>query len=169
MGISREDVIPFENAFVDSFGEITLNRDHEIDPRQKTRFDRVSSQGELQKNGESTTPVDVIWSREIMVHQSSISPLGESSARLSQKGSNIESQRDAEGTDGDVFLFPLKISHGKAQDDDGGNSCKTSDTHILYTPKTGISVLEIKPGTARKAKRISADPAWAFLNRYLKV
>lgn len=39
----------FTNDFVDSFGEVTLNRDHTIDLRKKTRFDCAASQGELQK------------------------------------------------------------------------------------------------------------------------
>lgn len=39
----------FTNDFVDIFGEITINRDHMIDLRQKTRFNCATSQGELQK------------------------------------------------------------------------------------------------------------------------
>lgn len=39
----------FANDFVDSFGEITINKDHPIDLRNKTRFDCATSQGELQK------------------------------------------------------------------------------------------------------------------------
>lgn len=39
----------FTNDFVDTFGEITINRDHMIDLRQRTRFNCATSQGELQK------------------------------------------------------------------------------------------------------------------------
>ena len=39
----------FTNDFVDTFGEITINRDTVIDLRQKTRFSCAASQGELQK------------------------------------------------------------------------------------------------------------------------
>ena len=39
----------FTNDFVDSFGDLTLNRDHIIDLRNRTRFDCATSQGELQK------------------------------------------------------------------------------------------------------------------------
>ena len=46
---SWEDVNLFTNDFVDSFGDITINRDHIIDLRKKTKFDCASSQGELQK------------------------------------------------------------------------------------------------------------------------
>ena len=47
--LSWEEVNLFTNDFVDSFGEITLNPDHNIDLRTRTRFDCASSQGELQK------------------------------------------------------------------------------------------------------------------------
>ena len=39
----------FTNEFVDTFGEITINRDHIIDLRKETRFNCATSQGELQK------------------------------------------------------------------------------------------------------------------------
>lgn len=39
----------FTNDFVDTFGEITINRDYVIDIRKNTRFNCASSQGELQK------------------------------------------------------------------------------------------------------------------------
>lgn len=39
----------FANDFVDSFGEITINRDHMIDLRKETKFNCATSQGELQK------------------------------------------------------------------------------------------------------------------------
>ena len=39
----------FTNDFVDTFGEITINKDCMIDLRNKTRFNCATSQGELQK------------------------------------------------------------------------------------------------------------------------
>lgn len=47
--LTWKDVNLFTNDFVDSFGEITINRSAVIDLRKKTRFDCASSQGELQK------------------------------------------------------------------------------------------------------------------------
>ena len=47
--LSWEEVNLFTNDFVDSFGEITINRDYVIDLRRKTRFNCATSQGELQK------------------------------------------------------------------------------------------------------------------------
>ena len=47
--LAWKDVNLFSNDFVDSFGDITLNRDHVIDLRNKTRFNCATSQGELQK------------------------------------------------------------------------------------------------------------------------
>ena len=47
--LSWEDINLFANDFVDSFGEITINRDFRIDLRKATRFDCAASQGELQK------------------------------------------------------------------------------------------------------------------------
>lgn len=47
--LAWEEVNLFTNDFVDSFGEITINRDHTVDLRKKTRFDCAASQGELQK------------------------------------------------------------------------------------------------------------------------
>lgn len=47
--ISWSDVSLFTNDFVDTFGDLTLNGDHIIDLRKKTRFNCASSQGELQK------------------------------------------------------------------------------------------------------------------------
>lgn len=44
-----KDTNLFTNDFVDTFGEITINRDHMIDLRKATRFNCVTSQGELQK------------------------------------------------------------------------------------------------------------------------
>ncbi len=43
------DVNLFSNDFVDSFGEITFNKDQVLDLRKKTRFNCAASQGELQK------------------------------------------------------------------------------------------------------------------------
>ena len=43
------DVNLFTNDFVDTFGELTINRDHIIDIRKETRFNCATSQGELQK------------------------------------------------------------------------------------------------------------------------
>lgn len=48
-GLSWKDTNLFTNDFVDTFGEVTLNRDHVIDLRKKTKFDCAASQGELQK------------------------------------------------------------------------------------------------------------------------
>lgn len=48
-GLSWAEVNLFTNDFVDSFGEITINSDYEIDLRNKTKFDCATSQGELQK------------------------------------------------------------------------------------------------------------------------
>ena len=47
--LTWEEVNLFTNDFVDSFGEITINPDHDIDLRTRTRFDCATSQGELQK------------------------------------------------------------------------------------------------------------------------
>lgn len=47
--LSWKDVSLFANDFMDTFGEITINRDHLIDLKKKTRFDCAASQGELQK------------------------------------------------------------------------------------------------------------------------
>ena len=43
------DVNLFTNDFVDTFGELTINRDHVVDLRKETRFNCATSQGELQK------------------------------------------------------------------------------------------------------------------------
>lgn len=50
-GLTWKDTNLFPNDFVDTFGEITINQDHMIDLRKETRFNCVTSQGELQKNG----------------------------------------------------------------------------------------------------------------------
>lgn len=47
--ISWSDVNLFANDFVDTFGELTLNKDKGIDLRNRTRFNCAASQGELQK------------------------------------------------------------------------------------------------------------------------
>ena len=47
--ITWSDVSLFTNDFVDTFGDITLNRDVNIDLRNKTKFNFATSQGELQK------------------------------------------------------------------------------------------------------------------------
>ena len=47
--LTWNDVNLFTNDFVDTFGEITINQDHLIDIRKKTRFNCATSQGELQK------------------------------------------------------------------------------------------------------------------------
>lgn len=47
--LSWEDVNLFTNDFVDTFGELTINKDHIVDLRRKTRFNCAASQGELQK------------------------------------------------------------------------------------------------------------------------
>lgn len=49
--IEWKDVNLFTNDFVDTFGEITLNKDNLLDLRKKTKFNCAASQGELQKNG----------------------------------------------------------------------------------------------------------------------
>ena len=49
VAISWKDVNLFTNDFVDTFGEITINRDSVIDIRNRTRFNCATSQGELQK------------------------------------------------------------------------------------------------------------------------
>lgn len=48
-GLTWKDTNLFANDFVDTFGEITLNRDQMIDLRKETRFNCAASQGELQK------------------------------------------------------------------------------------------------------------------------
>lgn len=48
-GLTWKDTNLFTNDFVDSFGEITINRDHLIDLRKETKFNCATSQGELQK------------------------------------------------------------------------------------------------------------------------
>lgn len=47
--ITWKEVNLFGNDFVDSFGELSLNRDYPLDLRNRTRFDCAASQGELQK------------------------------------------------------------------------------------------------------------------------
>ena len=47
--LTLKDTNLFTNDFVDTFGEITINRDHMIDLRKETRFNCATSQGELQK------------------------------------------------------------------------------------------------------------------------
>lgn len=47
--LTWKDVNLFTNNFVDTFGEITINSDHELDLRNRTRFQCATSQGELQK------------------------------------------------------------------------------------------------------------------------
>lgn len=47
--LTWKDTNLFTNDFVDTFGEITINQDHEIDLRKETKFNCATSQGELQK------------------------------------------------------------------------------------------------------------------------
>ena len=47
--ISWRDVNLFTNDFVDTFGELTINKDHVVDIRKETRFKCATTQGELQK------------------------------------------------------------------------------------------------------------------------
>ncbi|WP_031547538.1 hypothetical protein [Oribacterium sp. FC2011] len=47
--LSWKDVNLFSNDFVDTFGELTINKDHVIDIRKETKFKFATSQGELQK------------------------------------------------------------------------------------------------------------------------
>jgi len=47
--LTWKDTNLFTNDFVDTFGELTINRDHMIDLRKETRFNCATSQGELQK------------------------------------------------------------------------------------------------------------------------
>ncbi len=47
--IKWSDVNLFTNDFVDTFGDLTINKDHVIDLRRMTRFNCATSQGELQK------------------------------------------------------------------------------------------------------------------------
>ena len=47
--INWADVNLFTNDFVDTFGELTINKDHIVDLRRMTRFNCATSQGELQK------------------------------------------------------------------------------------------------------------------------
>ena len=47
--LTWKDTNLFTNDFVDTFGEITINRDHMIELRKETRFNCATSQGELQK------------------------------------------------------------------------------------------------------------------------
>lgn len=47
--LSWSDVNLFTNDFIDTFGEITINKDQVIDIRNNTRFSCAASQGELQK------------------------------------------------------------------------------------------------------------------------
>jgi hypothetical protein len=47
--LTWKDTNLFTNDFVDTFGEITINRDHLVDLRKETRFNCATSQGELQK------------------------------------------------------------------------------------------------------------------------
>lgn len=47
--LNWEKVNLFTNDFVDTFGELTINRDLTIDLRNRTKFNCAASQGELQK------------------------------------------------------------------------------------------------------------------------
>ena len=47
--LSWSEVNLFTNDFIDTFGEITINKDQVVDIRNKTRFSCAASQGELQK------------------------------------------------------------------------------------------------------------------------
>ncbi len=47
--LTWEETNLFTNDFVDTFGELTFNRDYMIDLRKETRFNCATSQGELQK------------------------------------------------------------------------------------------------------------------------
>ena len=47
--LSWSEVNLFTNDFIDTFGELTINKDHIIDLRNRTRFKCATSQGELQK------------------------------------------------------------------------------------------------------------------------
>ena len=48
-GLTWADVNLFTNDFVDTFGDLTINKDKVIDLRHKTKFNCAASQGELQK------------------------------------------------------------------------------------------------------------------------
>ena len=48
-GLTWSEVNLFTNDFVDTFGQLTINRDQMIDLRKQTRFNCAASQGELQK------------------------------------------------------------------------------------------------------------------------
>lgn len=48
-GLTWKDVNLFTNDFVDTFGELTINKDKMVDLRNRTRFNCAASQGELQK------------------------------------------------------------------------------------------------------------------------
>ena len=47
--LTWKDTNLFTNDFVDAFGEITINPNHEVDLRRVTKFNCATSQGELQK------------------------------------------------------------------------------------------------------------------------
>jgi len=47
--LTWDDVNLFTNDFVDTFGELTINKDQEIDIHKETEFRFATSQGELQK------------------------------------------------------------------------------------------------------------------------
>lgn len=47
--LSWKEVNLFTNDFVDTFGELTINKDSTVDLRQQTKFSCAASQGELQK------------------------------------------------------------------------------------------------------------------------
>ena len=47
--ITWAEVNLFTNDFVDTFGELTINKDHVVDLRRMTRFNCATSHGELQK------------------------------------------------------------------------------------------------------------------------
>ena len=47
--LTWEDVNLFTNDFVDTFGELTINKDKVLDIRKETKFKWATSQGELQK------------------------------------------------------------------------------------------------------------------------
>lgn len=63
---------------MDTFGDITLNKEHAIDLRHQTKFNCVASQGELQKKW----CIDIFGQRYMIKgnygqsYQQSINPLG---------------------------------------------------------------------------------------------
>lgn len=104
--IEWKDVNLFTNDFVDTFGEITLNKDNLLDLRKKTKFNCAASQGELQKKAYLTA------------FSSLLPPDGSSVSIQDQNSSQIgvsSSRRFAFLSSGDNSLYKCSLKNRRLQ------------------------------------------------------